>query len=273
VRGARKSCGIYNGDDGAVRYILRPIHRKERSRELSEFSGDEVFACFVSIIGTGAGALRYYGGLIGVSTLGGGLKIRGILAVAPLICLALLLPVLLHLTAHEVKEDHAYVVMFMLAGCVWLWLSVAMAAALGISFRDDAIERRNYPAAVAICGAMLGVTCVYAGANIGEGATVWMTFAPAAMATVAWVANWLMLEWMCGIDDAVAIERDMPSAVRLAVFLAVSGAILGWAVAGDFESAEGTVRDLAWRGWPVVPLAMVLAIVQSYAVRRRQEGE
>jgi hypothetical protein len=117
------------------------------------------------------------------------------------------------------------------------------------------------------------VTFVYTGANVGEGATVWMTFGPAVLATMVWGGNWLMLEWLCGIEDAVTIDRDIGSAMQLGVFLVISGAILGWAVAGDYQSVEVMVRDLVWRGWPVVPLAMIVAIVQTYAVRSHREGK
>lgn len=230
---------------------------------MEEFSGDEVFALFVFGAATVIGAFRYYRSLIGVTVVGERVGTRGILAIVPPACLALLLPVLLHWTAHEVQDDHGYVVLFLAGGGAWIDAAMILAAWLGVSFRDDAIERRNSAAAVVIGGAMLGITLVYGGANIGEGATVWMTFGPGALGAMVWSGGWMLLEWFCGFGDAVAIERDGASAWRLAGFLVASGAIIGWGVAGNFVSAEATVRDLVWRAWPIVPLAIVVAVVQN----------
>jgi hypothetical protein len=192
--------------------------------------------------------------------------IRFVLALAPPLCMILLLPVLLHLTSHEVIEYHGYVLLFLLAGVVWLAIAIGIATLLGISLRDDAIERRNPAAATVHCGAMLGLTCAYAGANVGEGATIWMTFGPAVLATLAWAGAWLVYQVVTDVADAVTLERDLPSALRLAGLLVAIGLLLGRAVAGDYESAERTLHDLFVQAWPVVPLTLAAAVIQ-WAVR------
>ena len=229
---------------------------------MTDFSGDEFLtflACGLFTLIWGAG---YYFSLFRVTLLAGGATIRFVLALVPPLCLILLLPVLFRLTSHEVKEDHGYVLLFALAGVVWLGIANGVAVMLGISLRDDAIERRNPAAAVAVCGAMLGLTCAYAGANVGEGATIWMTFGPAVLATLAWAAAWFVYQLLTDVADTVTLDRDVPSALRLAGLLVAIGLILGRAVAGDYESAEQTLHDLAAQGWPVIPLALVAAVVQ-----------
>jgi hypothetical protein len=237
---------------------------------LSEFSGDESFACFVSAAATFIGAVVYYGSLIRTTSLGAAISLRYLLGLFPLACAALLLPFLLYLSSHEVQEDHAYVALFLLALAAWLEAAIVIGALLGISFQDDAIERNNPAAVVALCGAMLGMTGVYAGANVGEGSTIWMTFGPAVLGAVTWGAGWLLLELLGAISDSVAIDRNVNSALRLAGFLIVSGILLGWALAGNYESAQQTVDDLIHRGWPVIPLAVGIAVVQRYSNRRKR---
>jgi hypothetical protein len=229
---------------------------------LTDFSDDETFTFFACGVFSVIAGFRYYLPLFSVTLLAGGLLVRLALALAPPLCLILLLPVLFRLTSHEVKDDHSYVLLFLLAGIVWLAIANITAMLLGISVRDDAIERRNPAAAIANCGAMLGLTCAYAGANVGEGATIWMTFGPAVLATLAWAAAWMVYQLLTGVADAVTLERDLPSALRLAGLLVAIGLILGRAVAGDYESAQRTLEDLAAQAWPVIPLTLAAAIVQ-----------
>jgi uncharacterized membrane protein YjfL (UPF0719 family) len=232
---------------------------------LTDFSDDEAFALLACALCSAVAGFRYYLPIFSVTLLAGGALLRLLLALAPPLCITLLLPVLLHLTSHEVLEDHGYVVLFALGGGVWLAIATAVAELLGISPRDDAIERHNPAAAIALCGAMLGLTCAYAGANIGEGATIWMTFGPAVLATIVWVAAWSTFQLLTGVSDTLAIDRDVPSALRLAGLLVALGLILGRAVAGDYQSAQATLHDLVAQGWPVLPLTLAAAVVQIRA--------
>jgi hypothetical protein len=240
---------------------------------LAELSGDELFACFVSAVGAMGSAFNYYPALAGMGRVGRpAWGIRVGLGVTPLVGLAILVPVLCRFSAREVVSDAQYTTLFTMAGVVWMWLAVFIAAALGVSFRDDVIERRNPAAAVVVGGAMIGLTIAYAGANVGEGASIWMTFGPAALATVAWAVAWAALQWSTDVAEAVSVGRDVGAGIRLAFFLVASGAVLGRAVAGDYHSAGETVRDFARSGWPVAPLIGVAAVVEWMVGRRREMG-
>jgi uncharacterized membrane protein YjfL (UPF0719 family) len=232
---------------------------------LTEFSDDETLAFLACAIASTIAGVLYYLPIIRITFMAGGALIRLLLALAPPLCLLLLLPVLQNLTSHEVREDDAYVLLFILGGGVWLAIAVGITHILGISLRDDAIERHNPAAALALCGAMLGLTCAYAGANVGEGATIWMTFGPAVLATIVWVAAWGVFQLLTGASDTIAIDRDVASAIRLAGLFVALGLILGRAVAGDYESEERTLHDLVAQGWPVLPLTLAAAVVQIRA--------
>ena len=252
----------------ATRYPSPPARPKPRAKEvpteLFDFSGDETLAFFFCGAASAGFLFRWYVPLFTVTRLGTPAP-RLMLALAPPACLAALLPVLVTFGSHELREDHGYIVLFMLGGVLWMGLAALLSSALGISRRQDALERRNRPAAVVLGGALLGVTLTYAGANIGEGATIWMTFGPAVLATLAWAAAWGVYQALTGAADAVAIDRRADSAWRLAGLLVATGLILGRSVAGDFESIDRTLADFARQGWPVVPLLLTAAWLERRA--------
>jgi hypothetical protein len=229
---------------------------------LSEFSGDEVLALLVSGASAAAFCFKWYSPLVTLPPLGRRRVPRLTLAAIPPACLALLLPVLDRYGSHELREDGGYVILFMLAGAAWLGIATTVAALLGVSHRDDALEHRNRPAAVALAGALLGATLAYAGGNIGEGATIWMTFGPAALATLAWAVLWAIHQALTNVADAIAIDRDAPSAWRLAGLLTATGLILGRSVAGDYQSAGQTLADFIRQGWPALVILLLATGIQ-----------
>ena len=123
-------------------------------------------------------------------------------------------------------------------------------------------ERGNAAARPAIAGALGGAAGCYFGGNIGDGPGWWVVVACATIATASYFAAWVVLDRFARVNDAVTIERDVPSGVRLAGFLVASGLILGRAVAGDWHSLPATVRDFVLTAWPVVPLAGVAALLE-----------
>jgi hypothetical protein len=63
-------------------------------------------------------------------------------------------------------------VLFLAGGGAWLTIAMLAMPLLGIDPRGDALERGNRAATLVTCSAMLGAMLCYAGANIGEGATI-----------------------------------------------------------------------------------------------------
>jgi hypothetical protein len=63
----------------------------------------------------------------------------------------------------------------------------------------------------------------------------------------------------------VTVDRDVSAGLRLAGFLIAAGLILGRSVAGDWISAEATLRDFAIMAWPVVVLVAAAAVVERIA--------
>ena len=190
---------------------------------------------------------------------------RRLLHLAPLVAAALLWAVLRTASSFDVQDDPVYLTFYLVLGSAWVGLWIRSPALAGISVRDDVVERANGSAAIVVAGAMLGITLCYAGGNIGDGPGWWVVVFSAALATLALLAAWMVLEFASGVSDTITVDRDPAAGLRLAGFLIACGLILGRGVAGDWVSAEATVRDFVAAAWPVVVLVIVAAIVERVA--------
>jgi hypothetical protein len=234
-------------------------------------SGDEI----VVLIASGVVAVVCWGGWYISPALvrrmgrpGAG---RRLLQLAPLVAAGLLWVVLRNASSFDVRDDPRYLTFYLVLGAAWVGLWIRWVALTGVSTRDDVVERANGSAAIVVAGAMLAITLCYAGGNIGSGPGWWVVVFSAALATVALFAAWILLELASGVSDVVTVDRDPAAGLRLAAFLIGSGLILGRAAAGDWESAEATVRDFGIAAWPVVIL-MVAAVVVERAARPTAES-
>ena len=188
-----------------------------------------------------------------------------LLQVTPLAAGAMLWLVLRTASAHDVRDDPTYLFMYLLLGAAWVGVWIRLLAMTGVSKRDDVVERSNSSAALAVAGATLGITLCYAGGNIGDGPGWWVVVFSAALSTVTFFAAWMVLETVSGVSDTVTVDRDLSGGLRLAGFLIACGLILGRGVAGDWVSAEATVRDFFLTAWPVIPLLIAAVIVEQVA--------
>ena len=225
-------------------------------------SGDEVFVLVVSTIM----ALVVWGTWYVRPTLivyvGRRPPGRLLLQVAPLMAVMVLWAVLKTASSHDVRDDPRYLAFYLVLGAAWVGLCIRLLALAGISTRDDVLERANGNAAIAVAGAMLGIALCYAGGNIGDGPGWWVVVFAAGLATIALFVAWGLLELLTGVSELVTIDRDAAASLRLAGFLIACGAILGRGVAGDWISAEATVRDFVVVAWPVLLLIAMAVIVE-----------
>src|SRR6185437_2368144 len=136
-------------------------------------SGDEIFA----LIGSGVlGIVGWQAWLIGLFCLNGlsrkaAPQFLGV--VAPVASGLALLFVLCKWSSHDVRNDPLYIFFYMMMGFGWAGLWNTILPYAGLSFRDDALERDNDAAALAISGSLLGTVFAFAGANIGDGPGWW----------------------------------------------------------------------------------------------------
>ena len=187
------------------------------------------------------------------------------LLLAPPVGGLLLFGVLRTVSSHDVRNDAAYLTFYLLLGAAWIAAWSWLLPLLGLSPRDDVLERGNGAAADVTAGALLAVTLCYAGGNIGDGPGWWVVLFSAGLATAAFFLTWLFFETLTTISDAVTIDRDRAAGIRLVGFLLACGVIFGRGAAGDWESASQTVADFAVAAAPVVPLLILATLVERFA--------
>jgi uncharacterized membrane protein YjfL (UPF0719 family) len=228
-------------------------------------SEDEIVV--LAVCGLGALILwgRWFWQNLSVSSLFSSQDDRYLMYATPLLCAGVLFSVLKRFASHDVRDDLRYLGFYMVMGAAWVGLFQNILHQTGLSARDDAIERRNKAAALALCGALVGLTLCFAGANIGDGPGWWVVIFCAGLSTGAWFVLWLVLAECSDCVEAVTVERDVASGLRLAGWFVAVGLVLGRAVAGNWVSVEATVGDFVNVAWPVLALAAVAIVLERLA--------
>jgi hypothetical protein len=235
---------------------------------VEEMSDDEVFALVVSLAFGLTGAVFWYLRGLRAPWLGASKRSLTVLLLAPLAGLAVLWGILASAAAVEVRTDGRYQFLFVAMGSSWVFLLPRALAFIGVSYRDDALERRNAAAAVALTGAVAGLAVLFAGSNMGEGPSIWNTVATALAATAGLFGIVFVLALSTSLGESIAVERDLATGARFAGLVTASGVVLGRAAAGNWVSTERMIGDLLALGWPVVVL-LGFAIVLERALRPR----
>jgi hypothetical protein len=182
--------------------------------------------------------------------------LRAVLAILPLLCLASIFHTLSRYGAPAVRSDAMYLTFYAVLGAGWLGVATLLFPFLGLSVRDDVLERGNAGAGVAIVGALAGVCCCFCGANIGDGPGVEVVLFSATLASLFFFAFWVIRESLSHVSEAITVDRDLGAGIRLCGFLLSIGMICGWSVAGDWKSVLGTLRDFEHSAWPAALLSV-----------------
>lgn len=206
--------------------------------------------------------MTWYGDIVSVNRLRVPVSKRFILLTAPLVCLLLVLVVLTKLAAATVRSDPLYVGFYLLVGAGWLGGVTLIFPFLGISARDDVLERGNQAASLGVTGALFGASCSFAGANIGNGPGVGAVLFSAFLSSALFVGVWFAMDFLTSISDAITVDRDEGAGARLAGFLVGTGILSGWSVAGDWVSASATFKDFAASSWPAMLLTSLVVTVE-----------
>jgi hypothetical protein len=172
--------------------------------------------------------------------------------------------------AAEIREDFGEVIFLTVGGIVWLAMATKLCAWFGVSLLDDAIERKNDAALVAICGAVLSAAVIYTGGSVGEGPSYLNNVFSFGLAGAGLIVFWILLEIGSSISRSIVEERDLASGIRLAGFLVSISLVLGRAVAGDWHSESGTVRDFIRDGWFAVVIYAVAVPTERFSRPNRQ---
>ena len=196
-------------------------------------------------------------------------RIRVCLFAAPVVCALVIFAVLLTLAAKDVRRDPLYVGFYQVVGIAWLGGMSLLFPFLGISMRDDVLERGHRAALPAVCGAILGAALSFAGANVGDGPGVEAVVFSGILSGGVFFGLWFVAERLTAISEAITIERNVGAGFRLGGSLVALGLLSGWAVAGDWVSWSATVRDVIYYSVPASVLCSVMVLVEILLRRRK----
>lgn len=231
-------------------------------------SPDEVFVALGSAVVTFVGWRRWYTRLLRAPAMGRAPVVRPVLSALPVAALVGILLVLRRMASADVRYNPTYLLFYLGFGAAWLCAVCSVAQRLGISWVDDAMDRGNLAAVLAVSGIVLGGAACYAGGNVGDGPGWWCVLIAGGIATGFWILLWYALERLSRVSEAVTVERDAGAGLRLGAWLLASGLICGRAAAGDWMGLVPTIVDFAVTAWPALPLA-ALAIVVEWRRSRR----
>jgi uncharacterized membrane protein YjfL (UPF0719 family) len=230
-----------------------------------EFDTDEWLFLGLAALVAGRRSWAYWNPILRTSPLGVQRVNRLMMAAWPLSGLMLTYLVVQTWGDANVRGHFDYVLLFLVGAVAWLGMADLAMSVVGISSRDDAIERDNRAATVAVGGWLLGVSVVYALSNVSAGPTIWTTLVPACVGTISLMAVYLIIAIVGGttIDD-ITIDCDLASGLRLAGALLSAALILGRAGGGQWTSWTQTGIDLLRYSWPVWPLALLAGVVHRW---------
>jgi hypothetical protein len=172
--------------------------------------------------------------------------------------------------AAEVRANVGEVFFLTFIGAIWLVFATKLFPCLGLSFREDVIERKNDSALVALCGAVLSVSIIYGGGSFGEGPSYLNNFFSAGLGMAGFLLLWVLFEISGKASISITEERDLASGIRLGGFLVAIGLVLGRAVAGDWHSESATIHDFVRDSWPAVLLCAVALVAERLVRPNRQ---
>lgn len=239
----------------------------ELRRTNFELADLEVPAFIVSVFLTLKSWSAWYGDLISVNRFRVPVQQRLALFGAPIVSLAFIFVTLTNLASGDVRNDPLYLAFYLLIGAAWIGGGTLVFPFLGISARDDILERGNGASAWAVVGALVGMSCSFAGGNIGNGPGVAAVLFSSVLSTALFFVLWFVLDLVVSISDAITIDRAKEAGIRMAGFLVGLGLLSGWSVAGDWVSASATLRDFLHSSWPAVAIT-ALAVFVELALKR-----
>lgn len=171
-----------------------------------------------------------------------------------------------------VRSSPTYLVFYVVLGQAWVGAALWVFGWFGVSLRDDALERNNPAAAIALYGGCVALTFAYAGGNFGDGPGWWVVVFSAALGTLSLALLWIAFVKLTWIVDRIVIDRDVGAALHVALLCVAWGVIAMRSAAGNWQGAVATVVDFA-PGWvPMLVLFTIGVLVERYLRPLRAPG-
>lgn len=196
--------------------------------------------------------------------------LRVYLFLLPFIPVILYLLTLTSVASWDVINVMPYIGMYLVLGIAWLSLTFSgMLLFWSFSYQDDALLGKNRAALALLTGAMIGVSLIYAGANIGDGPGWWTIVFAGGLGTLSWLLLGALINKLTGIIERITIDHENGSGIRFASYLIASGLILARASAGDWTSFSVTILEFL-AGWPVLPLVAMMILFELLLFKNQE---
>jgi len=202
-------------------------------------------------------------------------RARTALKLLPPASFVIILVILLTLADPTVSGSAFWTFFYIVLGFWWISVGLYLANhCFDLSWRDDVVnQNRDEPAVFPVIGSFVGLSLIYAGANVGDGPGWWCVLFAGGLGIAVWLLLGHIVHKMTGAFDTITIDRDVPCGIRMGFYLTASGLILAKASSGDWTSFGATVTEFLV-GWYVLPLTAVAIFVEKlYAEKREATGQ
>lgn len=187
-----------------------------------------------------------------------------ILGLLPFVLFIIIYYTLRNLASFDVVNDTLFIIFYIFFGFTWIYLfNKLIFLFYDISWIDDIITNGNYAALSAYVGALLGITLIYAGANIGDRPGFWCVMVAGGIGAILWFILALLINKFTGIIERVVISRDLGSGIRFGGFLLSTGIILARGSGGDWFNFWQTIIDFS-DIWIIIPFAVLYLLIELY---------
>jgi len=194
------------------------------------------------------------------------------LACLPVFLALPIVAVLKTLASWDVVTSGAYITFYTFFGMFWVMTTNGVFFRFyNISTRDDAIERRNPAAFIAVAGGMLASDAIYCGANVGDGPGWWCVLVAGGLGMLTWHVLTKILFRLTSADERITVDRNAGCALRYAGYMIACGILLARASAGDWHSFAATVVEFA-DGWPALAVTALAVVLERAFLNQERES-
>ncbi len=197
--------------------------------------------------------------------------LTGIVAVA-VGCIGFLYWLLSEWAAHDVVSSVFYRSYYLVLGLAWIVVALLILPWMGLSFRDDVLERKNHAAGLAIGGAVAGTAVIYGLANTGDGPGWWCVIVAAFLGQAVLFAGWAILLLLTELYEEITVDRDLGAGLRAGAWFFAAGLVLGRGAAGTWTSLGATVSEFIEVA-RYFPLLLIVGILTEVTVRSMHRGQ
>lgn len=191
----------------------------------------------------------------------------GALCLLPALSFIIIIYTLTFLAAQDVTSSIFWIFFYVPVGFLWLSLGIfSMFAFFDLSWIDDAINMNNPAAQITIICGGLGLTLIYAGANIGNGPGWWCIFFAGGLGVISWFCLGILINCITKAFVRITVGRDILCGIRTGSYLLANGIIFGRAVAGDWTSFSRTIAEFG-AGTPALLLTAIFILVELRIVK------